>query len=113
MEQRDKRGSVASRRREYPTWKDVINLERKDNKQTVQLKLKDNDRIIPRTIGKAKIPLNEVMSEGKTDQWYFLYKRTTVVGKIRVITEFEQKKVVVPTIMVIDQVSENSEIQKV
>jgi len=59
--------------------------------------VKDKERFteyLDPTIGSAKIPLEQVVIQGKVEQWIPVSKKDTVVGDIHVIMEYVPKGIV-------------------
>ena len=83
------KSSVNNHKRNYPTWRESIALERRHNEHFAKVSLKDNDRVLPRQIGSVKVPLDGIiLANGSVDTWYNLTKKDVIVGEIRLIIEF-------------------------
>ena len=89
-----KRGksSVAKDQGVHPTWAgDAISLKVK-NQEFATIKVKDKDRLRPDSrLGKAKIPLAQVIQQGRVTQWIPIMKKDVVTGEIQVEMEFIPK----------------------
>jgi len=85
------KSSIAYNQGMHPTWKDSIVLKVKDE-NFVKIKAKDKDRVsLDDRLGKAKIPLDEVLEKRKVTQWIPLYDRGKFTGKIHLEMEFFPK----------------------
>ena len=73
----------------HPTWAERVSLERKHNEEFAKFKLRNNNRtVITETLGKTKIPLDEIINKGMVTQWYNIYRKKQVSGQIRINIEF-------------------------
>ncbi len=81
--------SVAKQHGKHPVWDDLITLKVK-NQDFAKIKVKDKNRLIPDDIlGKAKIPLIQILTGEKITQWVPLNKGGQITGEILVSMEHQ------------------------
>jgi len=86
------KSSISKNEGAYPTWGDVISVDRKHNEEFAKLKVKDKDRMsLNDKIGEAKIPLNEIAAKGRVQQWFSVYKKDQLTGEILLDVEFQPR----------------------
>ena len=83
------KSSVAKSQGVNPVWAgDVVTLKIK-NHEYAKLKCKDKDRLRPDSrLGKAHIPLAQVVQQGKVTQWVPVMKRGAVTGEVHLEMTF-------------------------
>lgn len=69
-------------------WNDVVQLDRKHNEEYAKIHIKDNQRFFRRGIGKAKISLERVLSDGKQTEWFDIEHKGEVVGEVLLDIEY-------------------------
>jgi len=85
------KSSVAKNQGTHATWNDSIVLKVK-HQEFAKLKVKDRDRLsLNDNLGSAKIPLAQVISQGKVTQWVPITKKDIVTGEVLVDMEFHPK----------------------
>ena len=72
-----------------PTWPETILLERKHGEKTAKISIRNKTKNLHKhKIGKAKIDLSEIKSQGKVVKWYSLEKGRKSTADILIEAEY-------------------------
>jgi len=88
------KSSVDKHGGKFPKWNDSVALTRKNGEEYFKLKLKDKDRItMDDNLGETKIMLNEVLTKGRVNKWYNIYKGNKITGEVLLDIEFNTSSI--------------------
>ena len=85
------KSTVAKSQGVNPTWGDSVPVKYK-GQEYVKIKAKDSDKLRPDSrLGSAKVPLDQLLTQGTTSQWIQLTKAGKVTGEILVEMTFQPR----------------------